>query len=178
MIDAYSFSMTRTALALAIILACGGCKSMSFGNMLPWKDKSKVVESKFKPPVKLAAIWTYDAISEPGRPVIRGFGARIFFYDETNKAIPVEGQLVVYAYDDSKEKVSDMQVPDRKFVFTPEQFSEHYSKNDLGESYSVWCPWGESDGLAKDISLVPVFTAATACARKGSCLFSAVMTPS
>ena len=156
-----AFSFLRGLPLLAIMLACAGCTTMSFDKLNPWKDKSKVVESKAKTPVKMAAIWTYDATHEPGQPVIRGFGARIFFYDETNKTIPVEGQLIVYAYDDSTAKTSDLQVPDRKFVFTPDQFAEHHSTNDLGDSYSFWCPFGESDGMAKEVSLVPIFTSTT-----------------
>ena len=50
------------------------------------------------------------------------------------------GSLVVYAFDETDRDPANMK-PDRKFVFTQEQFEKHYSKSTLGHSYSVWLPW-------------------------------------
>ena len=50
-------------------------------------------------------------------------------------------------------------MPDRKFAFTPEQFTSHFSPTELGASYSVWIPWDEVGSEQLDISLVPIFTA-------------------
>src|SRR6185295_11244836 len=44
--------------------------------------------------------------------------------------------------------------PDRKYIFTAEQFAKHYSKSPLGHSYSVWIPWDEAGGLQTEISLL------------------------
>ena len=95
---------------------------------------------------------------QPGKPPTRGFGGRLYFYNEKSHAIPVEGQLVVYAYDDAEAKHANSD-PERKYAFTPEQFERHYSKSDLGPSYSIWIPWDAVGGEQKSISLVPVFTA-------------------
>lgn len=136
-----------------------GCQSMSFPKKLPW-SKETVKESEFQTPVRLAALWSEDVLTTPGETPVRGFGARIYFYNDRNQTIPVEGQLVVYGYDDSSSNVSS-RAPDRKFVFTAEQFSKHFSKSDLGASYSVWIPWEPVGGPQKDVSLIPVFTSSS-----------------
>ena len=123
-----------------------------FGSEAP-----KVQNSKFAAPVKLAIMWTPAVMNTPGRKPTRGFGGRIYFYDAANHAIPVEGQLVVYGYDNARQDPHS-KTPDRKFVFTPEQFTGHYSPTQLGASYSVWVPWDEVGNPQLEISLVPIFT--------------------
>ena len=76
-----------------------------------------------------------------------------------NKPVPVEGQLVVYGYDDTDDKREKRRSPDRKYAFTPEQFTQHFGESELGASYSVWIPWDEAGSEQKNISLLPVFTA-------------------
>ncbi len=66
--------------------------------------------------------------------------------------------MVVYAYDDAHNPHQPGQ-PQRKFAFTPDQFTKHYSDSDLGASYSIWIPWDAVGGDQCQISLVPVFTA-------------------
>jgi hypothetical protein len=97
-------------------------------------------------------------LNAPGQKPTRGFGGRIYFYDADNKAVPVEGQLVVYGYNDTFARPEN-KTPDRKYAFTPEQFTTHYNETELGASYSVWLPWDEVGGPQLDISLVPIFTA-------------------
>lgn len=138
-----------------------GCKTADFNwsRKLPWAEDRKVQETRFQQPGRMAVVWTDAAYTEPNRPPARGFGGRIYFYNAQNQAIPVEGQLTVYAYDDSR-KDKTAQVPDRKFVFSAEQFSKHFSETDLGASYSVWIPWGEVGGPQVELSLLPVFRSA------------------
>ena len=95
--------------------------------------------------------------TQPGQRPTRGFGGRLYFYDAKDKTVPVEGQLVVYGYDDSQDG-RPSQTPSRKFAFTPEQFTQHYSATQLGASYSIWIPWDQVGGVRKSISLLPVFT--------------------
>lgn len=153
-------------LTLATLVLLAGCQSFTGskgpaksaeGFQWPWqKDKQAKHESKYGQPVRLAVIWTPDVLSVPGKAPTRGFGGRLFFYNNRNMAIPVEGQLVVYGYDDSQP--TEKKVADRKFVFTPEQFTALYSESDLGASYSIWVPWDEVGGEQCKISLLPVFT--------------------
>jgi hypothetical protein len=157
--------MKRTSLAvvLAFIMAAAGCQTTmpEWANKLPWseKEEQQIVESKYQSPERLAAIWTPDVLSQPGQVPVRGFGGRFYFYNSRGKAVPVEGQLVVYAYDDtdSSSGVSTRRTPDRKYAFTPEQFTEYYSETDMGASYSVWVPWDQVGGFQTSVSLLPVF---------------------
>jgi hypothetical protein len=130
-------------------------------------EKPKLIESDYGTPVRLAVIWTPAVLNTPGQPPTRGFGGRLYFYDAKNQPIAVEGQLVVYAYDDSQQDSPPRSMagpmasraPDRKYAFTPEQFTTHFSPTDLGASYSVWVPWDAVGQPQADISLVPIFTA-------------------
>ncbi len=93
----------------------------------------------------MVAIWTEDTLVQPGKTVTRGFGGRIYFYNEKSQAIPVEGELIVYGYDDSSaasaHSLTSNVEATKKFAFTPEQFTQHFSQSDLGASYSIWIPW-------------------------------------
>jgi hypothetical protein len=150
---------TRTILILAVVSSLVGCKSISFDlpTSLPWSQKEKLVESEYQDPIRMATVWTPDAVAGPGQNPSRGFGGRFFFYNNRSQAVPVEGQLVVYAYDDSQQ-TGTQRKPNRRFVFTPDQFNSHFAESDLGASYSVWLPWDEVGGEQRSISLVPVFT--------------------
>jgi len=105
-------------------------------------------------PDRIVAMWTDTVMYQPGKPAIRGFGARIFFYGgEEDDPIEVDGSLTVYAFD-AEQYVTGLPLPEKKFVFTPEQFVTHHSKSKAGHSYSVWLPWSEVGGPSRHISLI------------------------
>lgn len=162
------------ACAGLIAISCTGCSSLrtketegrtslskneqSFWNNLPFlDDKDRTDETPYPDPVQLAATWTPDTLTQTGRTPTRGFGGRLFFFDAQSHAVPVDGKLVVHAFDetsiDSKDRV-------KKYEFTAEQFTKHYSQSDLGASYSVWIPWDAIGGEQKEISLVASFLTA------------------
>ena len=108
-----------------------------------------------KEPSHLTALWTHTVLNQPGKKGIRGFGGRLMFQGkDPNKPVVVDGTLTIYAFD---ETVRASTVPDRKFVFTPEQFAKHHSVSKLGHSYSVWLPWDEVGGPPRRINLVARF---------------------
>jgi hypothetical protein len=107
--------------------------------------------------VRLISIWSDAMYNQPGQVPTRGFGGRLYFYNAKEKTVPVEGQLIVYAYDESPDG-TPAKAPSRRFGFTPEQFTSHYSATELGASYSVWIPWDQVGGIRKAITLLPVFT--------------------
>jgi len=157
--------MKRIHITIAIlglvVLCSSGCKTLSPPNWATgWfpAAEPKLAESNYPKPVRLAVVWSPAMLNTLGMKPTRGFGGRIYFYDAANKPVPVDGQLVVYGYDDSKQR-TDGKTPDRKYAFTPEQFTKHFSETELGASYSVWVPWDEVGGPQMDISLVPIFTA-------------------
>lgn len=141
-------------------VATTGCQSNKFPqpNLEPIKEFLNIEtgEEEIKPPVRMAVIWKDGVYEEAGQNPVRGLGGRVFFYDEDNRPTTADGELIVYGYDDSKEN-SDSNAADRKFVFRAERFQNHYSKTDLGDSYSVWVPWDEVGGVRKTVSLIPVF---------------------
>src|SRR6187402_2845531 len=100
--------MNRIHLIWVTWFACtlAGCTTLD-GNWKkpwPWSSGKNLKEAKAEGPATLAAIWTPDILTQPGKPPTRGFGGRLYFYNKENQAIPVEGQLMVYGYDDTGEQ--------------------------------------------------------------------------
>jgi hypothetical protein len=129
---------------------------VSFFDRMPW-SKNKPSEDAPEPypnPAKVAATWTPDTLVQTGRTPTRGFGGRVFFYDEKSRPVPVEGTLIVHGFDDSAEDPAQRV---KRFEFTPEQFTRHFSQTDLGASYSVWIPWDAIGGTQRRVSMVPSF---------------------
>jgi hypothetical protein len=158
-------SMTlRFAITCVVLAFVAGCQTTGFESLKKATEKvtfvakaEQVQESQYPQAEKLVTIWSDAVYTQPGQKPTRGFGGRLYFYNSDNNTVPVEGQLVVYAYDDSAPGNLATK-PSRKFVFTPEQFTAHYTPSDLGASYSVWIPWDEVGGVRKSVSLLPVFT--------------------
>jgi len=137
----------------AMLVPAVGCSSFDLSKPIswPWSEEEPQI------PNRLVAMWKDTVLYHANRSATRGFGGRLMFYNNQQKEpIKVEGTLVVYAFDEEGRKPGDV-VPDRKFVFTPEQFAKYYSKSDLGHSYSVWLPWDKPDGPTKEISLIVRF---------------------
>ena len=162
-------SMTLMLLAVGVSLL-SGCAGMpkSWSQKMPWAEKpSQIIDSKYQAPVKMAVLWTPAMFNKPGHEATRGFGGRFYFYNSKNEAIAVQGQLVVYCFDDTN-KSNDHKQADKRVAFTPEQFTNHFSPTELGASYSVWVPWDKVGNPQAQISLVPIFTAATGQVVVGS----------
>ena len=125
----------------------------SFLDRMPWNKKETAPEP-YPNPMKVAATWTPDTLVQTGRTPTRGFGGRVFFYDEKSRPVPVDGTLVIHGFDDAAES-KEQRV--KRFEFTPEQFTRHFSQSDLGASYSIWVPWDAIGGPQRRISLVTSF---------------------
>ncbi len=149
-----------TMIAVAVLLLSSGCQATSTSVATnPFKafSNSKVEEIEYKSPQRMAVIWKESSMAKGNDKATRGFGGRLYFYDEENETVRVDGQLTVYAYDDSNTNNDQSRVPDRKFVFHAEDLQRHHSRTGLGESYSIWLPWDKVGGDRKTIALVPVF---------------------
>jgi hypothetical protein len=146
-----------TAILVMTSTGCAGLGQKSPTNWkMPWSKKDKPPEP-YPNPVKMAATWTPDTLVQTGRTPTRGFGGRLFFYDEKTRAVPVEGDLTVHAFAESTDgSVGEV----KRYQFTAEQFTQHFSQSDLGASYSIWIPWDAVGGDQMRISLVPSFKAA------------------
>jgi hypothetical protein len=134
------------------MLFLSGCATDQLAKKLSWSKSEKITSSKYDQPTRMVVLWSPTVLTQPGKP-------------DKSQAIPVEGQLVVYAYNDTRLASLGQTTanggstqPDRKFAFTPEQFANHFSPTELGASYSVWIPWDALGGPQIELSLVPVFT--------------------
>ncbi|HZZ27393.1 MAG TPA: hypothetical protein VFE46_05235 [Pirellulales bacterium] len=141
-------------LAAAVLPGCATEFDLSKG--IPWEVGK---EGKFETPMQVVAFWS-DGVQTPAEKPkgVRGFGGRLYFYGkDPNKPVKVKGTLVVYAFDETNRDPKNV-IPDKKYVFTPDQFQKKYSKSSLGDSYSIWLPWDEVGGMQKQVSLVVRFT--------------------
>ena len=130
-----------------------GCESFNMKKEFPWAKDEEIPEKRVS---KLVSSWSETALAKPGQSPQRGFGGRMYFLDGQGEAIPVDGELVIYGYENPAGRACDGP-PDRRFVFTSEQLATHYSESSVGPSYSVWVPWDEIGGDQKHVDLVPTF---------------------
>lgn len=166
------------ALFLLLVFTSSGCASFqkdkpeslrpkkTLMQRMPWaKDDPNEMPEPYPNPVKLATVWSPETLTQAGRLPTRGFGARVFFYDEKTRAVPVDGTLIVHGFNES----GNSDKPDvKRYEFTPEQFTRHFSRSDLGASYSVWIPWDAVGGDQQRISLVASFKTAEGKMLQGS----------
>ena len=152
-------ALLTAALALSLFGGCAGPwtsdwhTSDMFDLKKPWpfKDDDK---PKKGTPVRMASTWTDTILRQGGATPQRGFGGRVMFYaKEGNEPILVDGQFVVYAFDETNREPTDNK-PTRRYVFPPEQVAVRESKSELGASYSFWLPWDEVGGPQTNISLI------------------------
>jgi hypothetical protein len=141
----------RSAAAILLglsILACCGCQTLNVKAPFPW-DRDKADKS----PDKIMAVWTDAVKTEPGKPGERGFGGRVFFYDDQGKTMKAKGEVSIYLFDDDRS-LDEAQVPEKKYVFPADTLELRYSKCSLGHSYNFWVPVGPVNGPNRKLSLV------------------------
>lgn len=154
-------SKTIKAIGLALVAvlasspgvahAWGMPKMFSLDNTWPFRDKDKPQQGV---PVRMVGAWTDTVMTQPGQKPQRGFGGRVTFFDkEGKKPILVDGQLVVYAFNEQGREPTDNK-PTRRYVFPADQMPMHMSKSDMGASYSFWLPWDDVGGPKTEVSLI------------------------
>ncbi len=130
-------------------------KSLDVRRAIGLKKEEEAAASQT--PDRLVSTWTETVLNRQGEPPQRGFGGRLLFFSEDSEdPVRVDGQLVVYAYDDEGRAAHETQ-PTRRFVFPREQFTRHESDSKLGASYSFWLPWDAVGGQQKNIGLIARF---------------------
>ena len=156
--------ITLVCCAVAVVSMTNGCTTLtnnlqSANDALPWNTAAAAARKVDATAVRIAAVWTHDVMNVAGKNPVQGFGGRIYFYNHEQEAIKVEGELVVFAFDDTSmsQKGEATRNPDRKFIFRADQLPSHLSDSEMGPSYSFWIPWQEFGGDQRLISLVPVF---------------------
>jgi hypothetical protein len=105
-------------------------------------------------PTRIEENWTDTVLYQQGKKPVRGFGGKLMFYgDESDNPILVNGQLVVYAFDENGRAPTD-NAPTRRYVFPADQLEQWLSVSELGASYSIWLPWDVAGGPQSEISLI------------------------
>lgn len=153
---------TLTTLGICTLaVACSGCSTWSKSSPKSKESNwsiSKFWKKEYQQPQSIAVIWAPDTLTIPGKPVTRGFGGRIYFYNAKSQAVPVDGDLIVHAYlKHSRHDQSEQVAADKTFAFTAEQLTTHFSPSEIGASYSIWIPWDAADGLRAEVTLIPTF---------------------
>jgi hypothetical protein len=127
-----------------------GCSGTS------WTKPDISVLKPSGPPAKAVAVWEPAVKHETDQEPQRGFGGRVYFYDqESKKPIKIKGNVVVYAFDEETRQPDD-NAPTRSYLFDKSDVKKLYSKSKLGPSYNFWVPWDSEgpDGNAKKVSLI------------------------
>ena len=158
----------RLALLSILFSFCAitGCSSTQMQEMnaaLPWNKQEALKFKRATTPARIATIWSHDVLTGPNHSPTQGFGGRLYFYNNEQQAVPVTGKLVVYAFNDTDAKRvghSASEKADRKYVFTAEEFEQHYSESEIGASYSVWLPWQPVGGPQQHVTLIAVLVTA------------------
>jgi len=150
---------------IAVLIACAGCssgKSANWNFAKSWSLRQAVGQKTDQPtppqiPTRLVSTWEDTVLTKQGQKPQRGFGGRLVFFNrESDQAVRVDGQLIVYAFDNADAEMKNNQ-PTRRYVFPRKQFVRHESPSQIGPAYSVWLPWSELGGEQKNISLIARF---------------------
>lgn len=147
-----AFLLLVAAVIVAGVAGCSVPKASDFkpSKLLFWNND----EPKKGLPVRMVGTWTDTVLSTPGQKSQRGFGGRVHFYDKSEeKPILVDGQLVVYAFDESNRAPTDNK-PTRRYVFPADQLPLRMSISEIGASYSFFLPWDEAGGPQTEVSLI------------------------
>ena len=161
-------------LALLTTTMSFGCASLTFKSDSNSKKKDKswfsFSKKEYQIPQSINVTWVHDVYTIPGKVPTRGFGGRFYFYNEKSQAIPVDGDLMVYGFDDTygTADLNNLNSAAKRFKFTAEQLTNHFDEGQLGASYSVWIPWDAAPGDQKKIMLIPTFMAKDGRLVRGS----------
>ena len=150
--DASGYVLGPLLVLLPILLMTTGCQTMNLASPSRLFEE----EPEFVTPTKVIPVWSDTVLHQAGKKGQRGCGGRVMFYaGDGKRAVRVDGSLVVYAWDDSRDK--SQRKPDRKYVFPVDDFQKHFSQSSIGESYSFWIPWDETGGNQTELTLVARF---------------------
>jgi hypothetical protein len=148
-------------IALATATGCAGKSGKSKWSVSNWDVKKAVGMKPEKPdpvsPERMVATWTDTTLSTAGQSTKRGFGGKLMFFKRGSEdPVRVEGNLVVYAFDETDRPDHETH-PSRRYIFPVEEFILHESDSTLGPAYSFWLPWDEIGGQQRHISLIAKF---------------------
>ena len=145
---------------LVALSVCSGCSTLSKNKSMSKDDHwsiTKLWKQEYQEPASVAAIWSPDEMVMVGQPTQRGFGGRIYFYNDRSQAVPVEGDLLIHGYLTTPGAEQEDVKADKKYEFRAEQLASHFSPSEIGASYSVWVPWDDAGGFREEVTVIPTF---------------------
>jgi hypothetical protein len=156
-------SAVPSLLLIGLLLATTGC-SMGKGDrwkFASWDIRRAVGLKGDKPdpetPTRLVTTWTEAVHNRTGETPKRGFGGRLaFFKSGSEDPVRVDGQLVIYAFDESGEDPYKTE-PTKRYIFPADQLALYEGDSKLGPSYNIWLPWDEAGGFERKVSLIARF---------------------
>ena len=149
----FAISYRLASAAAAALILASGCQSLP--TEMPLTKSWLGPEATYEVPEQMMVVWTDAVQTVPGQPPQRGCGGRLYFFDNKGRPIPVNGTLVVYAFDDAA--TTDGTHPQARFVFSPEQFTKSFTESELGASYNIWIPWDQLGSPQKKLTLITVY---------------------
>ena len=122
---------TQSFVYLLLLVAVTGCSmgkgdGWRFTKALDIRRAIGLKKDELAPPqvpTRLVSTWTDTVLNRKGETSQRGFGGRLlFFNEETEKPVRVEGQLVVYAFDENSRAAHETH-PTRRFCLSSRAIS-------------------------------------------------------
>ena len=165
-------------LIIAIALPWVGCKTISTTTTLPngettteiHAEKMKAVKAAAKPrrgvPENIVPVWQNASLTLSKQVPTRGFAGRIYFHDHQENPLIVDGELIVYGFNEGRLKKHGK--PEKRFVFSSEELAKYLRMSTAGASYNIWLPWDELGGVEKKVSLIAFFKDASGKVVQGS----------
>jgi hypothetical protein len=146
----FATALVGLILAAAASTGCSTPKIFSLDSSWPFRDD----QPKAEIPTRVAGVWTDTVLHKGSDTPQRGFGGRLMFYGkDPEKPVPVDGELVVYAFDETGRDPTDNK-PTRRYVFPADQLPLRMSESPIGPSYSFFLPWDEAGGPQTEVSLI------------------------
>ncbi len=143
-------TLLHSILSVTLLSALSGCSSFE---KMP--NPFSGVNSE---PRRSVAVWSPAARVVNGVPE-RGFAARVTFFNNgtSKKGVKIDGDIVVFAFDEYPGRSASNNTPDKSYPFLAEDMKKlHSYSKELGHSYNLWIPWDNAgpDGERKTVSLI------------------------
>lgn len=133
---------TCALIGFTVVLSTAGCASVSF--LGPKTGKFEQADAK-NPAAEILAFWQASEGPGPSGVPVRGFGAQIYFMNQS-KGMPVavDGTVRVYLFDD-RGSVRDQSQPVATFDFDAAHWKTGAHESAIGPTYSIFVPYPRND---------------------------------
>ncbi len=157
--------------AISVAVGTAGCLGLDVAGTFRWPNGKTDQASA----ATMSVVWQNDIQKRSAKHLMRGFQGKVQFFaavpkppakDASGKdadkplpppkAIPVDGTLTVYAFEetaDGKEGAG----PSKKYVFAGKDLKRVHREGPQGHEYDIWCAWDKAGGPERHIRLLMRF---------------------